>query len=229
MPKIFDSSDLRTGKSDPPEHTRPGRHAHRYVDDYSSVMRGEKPCTKLLTSFSPKPVDISIDIQASDEHIILLLRRHPITQLRWVGIAFLLALTPWLVSASGMFSFLTPSYQFAIGLGWYLAIVGFSFKSFLKWFFHVYIITDERIIDVEFTSLLYKDVSTAKIENIEDITTVASGVLPSLFNFGTVIVQTAATKQEFAFDDVPQPSKVTTLLNELLLEEEREKIEGRVS
>ncbi len=229
MPKIFDSSDLQDQNNETPQHKRPGRHGHRYVDDYSSVMRGEKPCTKLLTSFSPKPVDISIDIQANDEHIILLLRRHPITQLRWVAIAFGLALTPWLVTAIDMFGFLSPSYQFAIGLGWYLAIVGFSLKSFLKWFFHVYIITDERIIDVEFTSLLHKDVSTAKIENIEDITTVASGVMSSIFNFGTIVVQTAATKQEFSFEDVPQPSKVTTLLNELILEEEREQIEGRVS
>ncbi|MFZ1721642.1 MAG: hypothetical protein WAU07_04005 [Microgenomates group bacterium] len=235
MPKIFDSADLsaqkrnQTEQLDHTEHKRPGRHGHRYVDDYSAVMRAEKPCTKLLASFAPKPVNITIDIQANGEHILLMLRRHPITQLKWVAIAFLLSVTPWLVALSGMFAFLTPSYQFAILLGWYLAILGFSFKSFLKWFFHVYIITDERIIDVEFTSLLYKDVSTAKIENIEDITTVASGVMTSIFNYGTIIAQTSATKQEFSFEDVPQPSKVTTLLNELLLEEEREKLEGRVS
>nr|MDQ3008603.1 hypothetical protein [bacterium] len=55
------------------------------------------------------------------------------------------------------------------------------------------------------------------------------GVLASVFNYGTVLVQTAAAQNEFEFDDVPQPAKVAAFLNELLVEEEREKIENRVN
>jgi hypothetical protein len=55
-----------------------------------------------------------------------------------------------------------------------------------------------------------------------------SGITSSIFNYGTVKIQTAAAIVEFDFEDVPQPAKVTAFLNELLLEEEREKIENRV-
>ena len=51
----------------------------------------------------------------------------------------------------------------------------------------------------------------------------------SVFDFGTVQIQTAAEKTMFEFEDVPHPAQVTKLINELMLEEEREKIEGRVS
>ncbi|HEX7018248.1 MAG TPA: PH domain-containing protein, partial [Patescibacteria group bacterium] len=111
---------------------------------------------------------------------------------------------------------------------WYLLITGFALESFLSWFFNVYIITDERVIDVDFLSLIYKNISSAKIDNIEDITAETGGAVRSIFNFGTVKIQTAGAATELEFEDVPHPAKVTRLLNELLLEEEREKIEGRV-
>ena len=102
-------------------------------------------------------------------------------------------------------------------------------ESFLTWYFNVYIITDERIIDVDFLSLIYQNISSAKIDNIEDVTATKGGALRSVFDFGKVQIQTAAEKREFEFEDVPHPSKVTKLLNELMIEEEVEKIEGRVN
>jgi len=86
----------------------------------------------------------------------------------------------------------------------------------------VYIITDERIIDVDFNSLLFKNVAYAKIDNIEDITATTAGALGSIFDYGTVRIQTAGAISEFEFVSVPQPSKVVSFLNELLIEEEQE-------
>jgi uncharacterized membrane protein YdbT with pleckstrin-like domain len=111
---------------------------------------------------------------------------------------------------------------------WYLFVTAFIFENFLSWYYNVYIITDERIVDVDFHSLLYKEVSQAKIDNIQDVTFVMGGLSRALFNFGDVFIQTAGEKREFDFDDIPHPDRVTKVLNELILEEEREKHEGRV-
>lgn len=92
----------------------------------------------------------------------------------------------------------------------------------------MYIITDERIIDVDFYSMIYKSVSEAKLEKVEDVTATTAGFLGAFLNYGNISIQTAAEKREFEFLKVPQPAKVTKFLNELLLEEEREKMEGRV-
>jgi len=200
----------------------------RHVDEYSEVMRREASGVKNLASFLPKPKRLTIDIQAKDEQIVLLLRQHCVTQIKWVLVAIFMFFAPIIFSSIQVLSFLPLTYRLASLLGWYLLTVGFSIESYLKWFYRVFIVTDERIIDVDFISMIYKDVSTTKIDKIEDITSLTSGFLSSIFDYGTVIIQTAATKQELNFENVPHPSKVTALLNEMILEEELEKFEGRV-
>jgi uncharacterized membrane protein YdbT with pleckstrin-like domain len=158
-----------------------------------------------------------------------LLRKHPITQIPWLIAAIGLFLAPALFSLVPFFDFLPARFNLAALFLWYLLVTGFVLEAALSWFFNVYIITDERIIDVDFLSLIYKNISSAKIDNIEDVTAETGGAIRSIFNFGTVRIQTAGASAELAFEDVPQPAKVTRLLNELLLEEEREKVEGRVN
>ena len=41
-------------------------------------------------------------------------------------------------------------------LVWYLISIAYFIESFLTWFFNVYFVTDERIIDVDFYNLIYK-------------------------------------------------------------------------
>lgn len=208
-----------------PEKTRP----RRSVDEYSEVMRNEPTCDRHWASYIPKPKKLHIDVLSEHEQIILMLRQHLITQVKYVFVLIIMALLPLLFGASNIFDFLPARYQFAAGLGWYLLTLGFGVESFLNWFYRVFIITDERIIDVDFISMIHKDVSTTKIDKIEDVTALNTGFLSSLIDYGTVIVQTAATKQELHFENVPHPSRVTSLLNDLILEEELEKFEGRVN
>ena len=126
------------------------------------------------------------------------------------------------------FSLLPLKYMILSVVVWYLMVFGFGFEKFLTWYFNVYIITDERIIDYDFFSLMYKRVSEAKIDRIEDITYSMGGALMSVFEFGDVYIQTAGEQRELDFEAVPKPQVVVKLLNELMIEEEREKLEGRV-
>lgn len=214
-----------TGEPNNSEYHRLTRH----VDDYSDVMRHESPSNNPFKSFVAKPEKIFFDTQHYEERVLLLLRRHPVTQLGWILVVLLLAVVPALFVEIDLLGFLPPNYQAAATIGWYLVLLGFSLQSFLSWFYNVYIVTDERVIDVDFYNLLYKNISSAKIDNIEDITSTTQGILASMFNYGTVKIQTAGTVTEFDFEDVPQPARVAAFLNEMLLEEEREKLENRAT
>lgn len=208
-----------------PKKTKP----RRSVDEYSEVMRNEPVCDNHFAAYMPKPSKLLLDVLEQHEQIILVLRQHPITQLKYLLVVIFMVFLPLLFSSANIFNFLPATYQFAAGLGWYLLTFGFIVETFLNWFYHVYIITDERIIDVDFLSMIYKDISTTKIDKIEDITSLNAGFLGSLVDYGTLIIQTSATKQELLFEDTPHPSRVAKLLNDLILEEELEKYEGRVS
>jgi len=181
-----------------------------------------------VRSFSILPGKVRFETQETREKIILLLRQHWVTQFSWVLTAGLMIWAPLCLLWIPILDFLPGNFQFMIIVIWYLLIVAFIYEKFILWFYHVFIITDERVIDVDFYNLLYKEVSEAKIDNIEDVTYRQGGMMKAWLNFGDISLQTAAEKQEFMIENVPQPFKVVKILNELKLEEEHEKIEGRV-
>lgn len=235
MPKVFDSQThvrnqkmkhtaATSSKSVDKSDSTPRRH----VDEYSETLAAEKPCERVYSSYAPKPRHLHFESQAAGEHVVLLLRKHPITQLNWVIITILFAVVPSFFSFFPMYALLPASYKLGLNFLWYLALFGFAFQSFIRWFYSVYILTDERVIDVDFLHLAQKNITAAKIENIEDITSESAGFSSAFFNHGNVLIQTAGAEQEITFEAVPNPAKVTAILNDLLLEEEREKIEGRV-
>lgn len=211
-----------------PEHQDKPIDHRKHVDEYSEVMRREKACSNPYSAFAPKPIHTKFESQDQGEQIVLLVRQHPIMNLRWMFFALVLGLAPLILRYIPVIDFFPERFQFMTMVAWYVLILGYVLENFLSWFFHVNIITDERVIDIDFMSLLYKRISSAKIDNIEDVTSSVGGFLGSFINYGNVEIQTSAELREFIFDNIPQPEKVTRLLNEMILEEEREKIEGRV-
>lgn len=229
MPDIFDASKTHAVPH-PDAHQPHHVQQKRDVTEYSRVMRQFEPSTNPFDAFAARPLSVhAFDSQLDDEQILLLLRQHPITQIPKVGATLILALLPLFFSFFPFFADLPLRFQFATYLLWYLLVAGFAIENFLTWFFNVYIVTDERIIDVDFISLIYRNISAAKIDNIEDLTATTSGALAAIVDYGTVEIQTAAEKRQFEFEGVPHPNKVTEFINELIVEEEQEKIEGRVS
>lgn len=182
-----------------------------------------------LSSFCYHPDRVSFETQDEEEKIVLLLRRHIITNVPWLLGAILMVLTPIIIlPLFPILSFLPTNYQLIAILGWYLVTTAFILENFLSWFFNVNLITDERIIDIDFHNLIYKEVSDAKIDKIQDTTYNMGGVVRTMFNYGNVFIQTAAEVPTFEFLAVPQPDKVVKILKDIMIEEEQEKIEGRV-
>lgn len=195
---------------------------------YQVLSRFANHSAKSLSAFIVEPKAFHFDTQDKEEKVLLILRRHIFTNIRWISIGFLMLFFPLILSFVPIFNDLPLRYQTLITLGWYLLVLGYMFEQFLLWYFNVFIITDERVLDYDFHSLLYKRVSKAKIDKIEDVTYEMHGVIQSFLNYGSVYIQTAAEQREFEFIDVPQPDLVAKLLNEIMIEEEQEKIEGRV-
>lgn len=181
-----------------------------------------------LSAFNIMPRRTRFENQEAREKIILLLRQHWITQAHWVagGIAGLMV--PLIFNWVPVFDFLSGNYQFMVMIIWYLLLTAFIYENFIDWYYQVFIITDERIIDINFTNLIYKQLSEAKIDNIEDVTYTQGGVLRAMLNYGEVSMQTAGTEREFVIEAAPDPNKIVKILNELKLEEEHEKIIGKV-
>jgi membrane protein YdbS with pleckstrin-like domain len=181
-----------------------------------------------LASYSHFPDFVRFINEDPEEKVVLLLRKHPATNLSWISIAFLMIIAPAFVSVLTPFYLLPGDFQLVLVLVWYLLTSAFILEEFLSWFFHVNIVTDERIIEVDFANLIYREITDANIDQIQDVTVEVGGALRTFLHFGNVLIQTAAEVPKIEFEAVPNPDLVTRILRELRLEEEKEKLEGRI-
>lgn len=188
-----------------------------------SVMGGDHG----LTSFRTYPSQVCFETQNEGEEVIVFLRQHPIVNLPWI-VAVVFAFTlPSVFAFFPPFSILPATYQFIVTMMWYLLVTGFALAKFMSWFFNIYIVTDERIVDVDFVNLFHREISTAKIKEIQDVSVKSSGAFETFFGFGSVFIQTAAEVTQFEFLQVPSPDKVGKIINQMIDLEEQEAIEGR--
>lgn len=174
------------------------------------------------------PENLKFETMDAEEKVVLFLRKHFITNLGWILMSVLMAIAPFFVDKIGVLSSVPDNFRFMFMLIWYLVTSAYFLESFLTWYFNIYIVTDERIIDVDFYNLIYKEVSDANIDKIQDVTYKMGGVIRTIFNYGDVLVQTASEVPNFEFLAVPKPDQVVKVLQDLRIEEQQEAIEGRV-
>lgn len=167
------------------------------------------------TTAADNPPVILFDTQEKEEQVVLLLRRHWVTNLPWIALAILMFFAPWALKFFPLFDFLPANYQTMAGVIWYLLVIAFIYEQFLSWYFNVYIVTDERVIDYDFYNLLYKDVTDADLPKVQDVSVKMGGVAQVLFNYGDVFIETAGAIPNIEFDKVSNPTRVAKVIHEL--------------
>lgn len=182
-----------------------------------------------LSSFSAFPERVQFEGQDAGEKIVLLIRQDPAVLIPKILLILGLLLVPFLavlfVITSGTE---IGAGDVAFGMGvtvvWAMFIITLIAGTFFKWFFTVNIVTSERIFDIDFLSHANHKVAECQLEKVEDVSHAPVGMWATLFDYGTVFVQTAGEQREFEFDNVPRPRDVQdTILDLLELKQTRTK------
>lgn len=168
---------------------------------------------QFLHSFCINP-DVRFGTQTADESVILVLRAHPITQVGWIlnSIFLLLLLFIGNLFLSGILTVQQMLFTTIFGL---VLITSYVFFNFITWYFNVGIVTNKRLIDIDYQMVIYREVTEARLVNIEDITSKSGGFIESFFDFGDVFVQTAGTDRNIEFDNIPEPSDAVRIIDDL--------------
>lgn len=168
-----------------------------------------------FSSFLVKPDIIDFPERNDDEMILLALRPHWFTNVSWIIGAFAMLFVPLIFRYFNFLEFLPANYQFVALLFWYLITFIFAFEKFLNWYFDLYMITNQRLVDISFNNLLNKKFAEADIDVIQDASTSVKGLAGTMFNYGTVLIQTASEINQINFENVASPEKVIKILQEL--------------
>lgn len=186
---------------------------------------GERPRKSLLRSFCVLP-GRRFMTQQQDEEVVLLLRAHPLTNIKWMLVAVGMVILPGILTATGIFADVPGRFVVVGKLVWYLVTLMYIFEKFLHWYYSVFIVTNERLVDIDFHNLLFREITYAGLNHIEEPEMITGGFFRSLFQYGDVNVTTASEAPSLEAHGVPWPQKVIDIISRLSEELEKRRERG---
>ncbi|MDP3741121.1 MAG: hypothetical protein Q8R08_02220 [bacterium] len=159
--------------------------------------------------------------QQETERIYLMTRQHWLTLvpklLLWLFFAALpIVFEVFVVRSQPMLQQGTGSDIFNLFKSIYFMGLAVSlFAVWILYYLNYQIITNERVVDMTQKNLLYHTISEVNLTKIQDVTAEIHGFLGTFFDFGNVYLQTAAEKERFVFDNVPNPHRIAKLILDL--------------
>jgi len=171
--------------------------------------------------------------QHENEKIILFTRRHWINFFGHLMITALIgAVIEVLIYLSYLYiPFINESADAAVIVFTLGAIVALMvwlimFIGWVDYYLDIWMVTNERIVEIKQNALFNRQISELDLEDIEDVSAKVVGFLGTLLGYGTIFVQTAATTEMFEFLRIPKPyevQKVVLMLKSQM--EEKSKLE----
>ena len=150
------------------------------------------------------------DDQFDDEEVLFVFRKHPVVMRRGLilaAIATVLGTVPAVFSPS-----LTVYFTgLAVGLG-----VGalLMFPSWLSWYFSLFIVTDQRFIQITQKGLFNRSVVDMGLNQIQMVNYQVAGLSQTLLGFGTIMMQTFVG--DLVIHDIHHPARIQKRLLEVL-------------
>lgn len=151
--------------------------------------------------------------QKSYEEILFVLRRHPVT-----FIPYLLLFAVLLAVPAGGYILISELFPALLvhpvilpilvlsASAYLLSIYLFIFAQFIDFYLDVWIITNDRIVDIEQFNLFARTISELDLFRIQDVTTDVHGFFPTLFDYGNVTIKTASQNINIIFRNVHNPN-----------------------
>lgn len=168
-----------------------------------------------------RPDKVSFETQNADEQIYILMRRHWVTNVGWIFNAALYATLPFIIAlvltvlSINLFGVLGIRLTTLIGAAYYSVLLTYTVKHIVDWYFNMFIVTNERVLDYDFVTFTSRQVVESALENIGDVKEKSIGFLADFFNFGNVEVFSDAERNIIIFNSIPKPTLVRDKVSDL--------------
>src|SRR3989344_1273144 len=142
--------------------------------------------------------------QFDDEEVLFIFRKHPIVMRKGLVIGAFCPLLGVIPAAAkpelGMGWFFG-----GLALGW-LAWVVVLFPFWIAWYYSVFIVTDQRLIQITQKGLFHKTVVDITLQQIQMVNYQIAGLQETLLGFGTIMMQTYVG--DLVIHDVHHPASI---------------------
>ncbi len=163
------------------------------------------------------------------ENVLRICRRHWIYLWPHIFLLTLVAIVPVVLVWAGLNAI--DAFEGLVARAfWVLAAVYLAYwavRVFLVWYHYnhdLWVITNQRIVDVFKRHPFSLRVSSADLVNVQDMHIERDGVLQTLLDYGAIICQTASEQQQFRLSGIPNPREIQALVDR---ERDRERMRAR--
>ena len=151
--------------------------------------------------------------QFEDEDVLMVFRKHPIVMRKGLIFASIGLLLPMLYTLALTFVYANnteklPSvsfFYFSLLIGFVLATI-IMLPYWIGWFYSVYIITDQRMLQITQKGLFRRSMVALGLDQIQMVNYEINGLEETLLGFGTIMVQTYMGS--LTIHDVHHPAKI---------------------
>ncbi|MEX0672919.1 MAG: PH domain-containing protein [Candidatus Paceibacterota bacterium] len=99
---------------------------------------------------------------------------------------------------------------------WLLLLWVLAFILWTDYYLDEWVVTPQRIIDIEQHGLFHRDIASLRFDRIQDISSEVPGFIATMFNFGQLRVQSAGEEREVVLAGARDPFEAREKLNEQL-------------
>ena len=103
----------------------------------------------------------------------------------------------------------SPGFLYAI---WLLLVWHVAVLIWTNYYLDIWIITNQRIIDIEQLSLFNRRISAFRLDMLQDITIQVPGLIATIIKFGNIRVQTAGEDRHFVMSGITDPESVKAII-----------------
>jgi len=169
---------------------------------------------------------------AKEEEIVIFARRHWVSYLGQIVLSIIVIFVPiiiWFVSRMMHIHVYQGDLRNVIVIivsVYYLVAITFTFATWISYYYDIYIVTKDTIVDITQVGFFGRKISQLSLLRVQDVTSSIKGILPTLFAYGDVLVETAGERSEtFLLAAVANPqefsAKILALHNQLIEKEGR--------
>lgn len=156
--------------------------------------------------------------QNPDEKVLKILRRGFVLELPWlilftlvIGLlTFLGAYIPSFVTNKELASVLDFS---RISLT--IMALAYGLNRYFNWFYSVNIISNQRLLDFEFSELGIKSITECQIKNIQSVNIKNEGFLSFLFGLATLNILTSGDNPNIDFEYIYKSNEIQDIVSDL--------------
>jgi len=165
--------------------------------------------------------------QKEGEEVLMFIRRHWISAVKIIAAAVFFSIIPVLFYflINNYTDYLSGEVFTALGTlfisAYYLFIILYAFGLFIDYYLDVWIVTNQRIINIEQKGLFARVVSEKELERMQDITSEIKGFWATILHYGDVHIQTAGELERFVFKNIPNADEISRKISNLVNEKNK--------